>query len=287
MAKKLVFANNPLLSGPALNQRETGGVPYREVSLSAIDRDTNQPRTNFDEGKLKELSDSIRLYGVLSPILLKPGKSPGRYQLVAGERRFRAASLAGLTSIPAIISSDEDSEERTLAVQLVENIQRAELSPIERAYAIGALRDAHGLSIREVAGKLGVSKSMVQRSLELLELPDDLLNALRQGASESKVLLLSKVESVEKRQELLKDLETLTRDSLKEKVGTGNKVVKVKTHSRVVNPDDQRIADEIQRALGMRVRLSRTNAGTEAGKLTLEFHYDEELQEVFRKLVSE
>jgi len=120
MARKLVIANNPLLSGPAFDERAKSGIPYRELPLSSIDTDPNQPRVNFDEEKLIELSESIKTYGVLSPILVRPSKIAGRYTLVAGERRLRATKLAGRSNIPVLISSDEDrSGEKTLAIQLV------------------------------------------------------------------------------------------------------------------------------------------------------------------------
>ena len=134
MTKKIVFSNNPLFSGPSLKDRETGGIPYKEVLLSAIERDPNQPRVQFDDEKLNELSNSVKTYGVLSPILLRPSKFPGKYILIAGERRFRASMNAGLKSIPAIIDYTKDETgERTLALQLIENIQRADLKPLERA----------------------------------------------------------------------------------------------------------------------------------------------------------
>ena len=186
--------NNPLMAGPALDERSKGGIPYREIPLSAIEADPHQPRQNFDEDKLGELAESIKLYGVLSPILVRSGQLPGRYTLISGERRFRAAHLAGLSSIPAIVNQSDDVEGRNLAIQLVENLQRDDLSAIERAHAIGALRDAHSLSVREIAEKLSISKSAVQRSLDILQLPHDLLHALKAGASESKVLLLAKIE---------------------------------------------------------------------------------------------
>ena len=188
------FSNNPLMAGPALDERAKGGIPYREIPLSAIEADPHQPRQTFDEEKLQELADSIKLYGVLSPILVRAGQLPGRYTVISGVRRFRAAHLAGLSSIPAMVNHGEDVQGRTLAIQLVENLQRDDLTPIERAHAIGALRDGNSLSIRDIAEKLSISKSAVQRSLDILQLPDDLLNALRQGASESKVLLLAKIE---------------------------------------------------------------------------------------------
>jgi ParB family chromosome partitioning protein len=283
------FANNPLMAGPALDERSRGGIPYREIPLSAIEADPNQPRRSFDPDKLKELSDSIKLYGIISPILVRAGKLPGRYTIVSGERRYRAATLAGLGSIPAIVSQNEQEEGRTLAVQLVENLQRDDLSPLERAQAIGALRDAHNLSIRDIAEKLSISKSAVQRSLEILQLPDDLLNALREGAAESKVLLLAKIDDESLRATYLKDLDILTRSELERNLQSKKPVVEANDDNlqRHVSAEDLRIADEIQRALGMKVRLSRSNPQAENGKLTIEFYGDGDLQIVFRKLVAE
>lgn len=286
--RKLLLANNPLLSGPALGERDRGGIPYREIPLSAIERDPNQPRTHFDEERLAELAHSIRTYGILSPILVRPGKIPGKFSLISGERRLRAATMIGLPTVPAIVDQNQESStERTLAMQLVENIQRADLSPLERAHAIGALKDTFNLSIREIADKLGVSKSMVQRSLDILNLPDDLLNALREGASESKVLLLANIEDEEIRASYLKDLDVLTRSQLQKEIDS-NKKEGAERESAVsqLNPEDQRINDEIQRALGLKVRMTR-HADSEAGKLVIEFYSDDDLQELFRKLVSE
>jgi ParB family chromosome partitioning protein len=277
------------MAGPALDERSRGGVPYREIPLSAIEADPNQPRRSFDPEKLQELSDSIKLYGIISPILVRAGKLPGRYTIVSGERRYRAATLAGLGSIPAIVSQNEQEEGRTLAVQLVENLQRDDLSPLERAQAIGALRDAHNLSIRDIAEKLSISKSAVQRSLEILQLPDDLLNALREGAAESKVLLLAKIDDESLRATYLKDLDVLTRSELEKNLQGKKPVVEANDDSlqRPVSAEDLRIADEIQRALGLKVRLSRSNPQAENGKLTIEFYGDGDLQIVFRKLVAE
>ncbi len=282
------FANNPLMAGPALDERSRGGIPYREIPLSAIEPDPHQPRQNFDEEKLRELADSIKLYGVLSPILVRAGQLPGRYTVISGERRFRAAHLAGLSSIPAIVNQGEDADGRTLAIQLVENLQRDDLTPIERAHAIGALRDAHSLSIRDIADKLSISKSAVQRSLEILQLPHDLLNALKQGAAESKVLLLAKIEDEAIRATYLKDLDLLTRAQLEQNLSskaTDND--DVASTPKALNAEDLRISDEIQRALGMKVKLSRPNVGAENGRITVEFYTDGDLQILFRKLIAD
>lgn len=284
--KRFTLADNPLFSGPGIKDRERTGIPYREIQVDSIDTDPNQPRKVFDEEGLQELSNSIATYGVLTPILVRPGKIPGRFDLIAGERRLRASRLAGKATIPAIVDQDgNQSEERTLAIQLVENIQRADLTPLERAYAIGALRDAFSLSVRDVAERLGVSKSMVHRSLELLELPDDLLNALKEGASESKVLLLAKIEDPEIRAGYLKDLEVLSRAKLEDKISEGgarDQVRKVELSS-----EDSRIVDEIQRSLGLKVRMLKVAPEEEKGRLVIEFYSNDDLQEVFRKLVAE
>ena len=282
------FANNPLMAGPALEERSRGGIPYREIPISAIEADPNQPRRSFDEEKLQELSESIKLYGVLSPILVRAGALPGRYTIISGERRYRASQLAGLAAIPAIVSQGEGEDSRTLAIQLVENLQRDDLSSLERAQAIGALRDGHSLSIREIAEKLSISKSAVQRSLEILSLPDDLLNALREGASESKVLLVAKIEDPAVRATYLKDIDVLTRaqigQSVEQKRPTPSHDT---TESKVMTAEDQRIAEEIQRALGMKVRMVRSSPNAEGGRLTIDFYGEGDLQILFRKLVSE
>lgn len=280
MAKKISLStsNNPLFAGPSLSQRDNK-IPYRQIPISEIERDSNQPRVEFDPEKLEELSRSIKKYGVLSPILVR--KKNDKYMIISGERRFRASKLANLQQIPAIIDSEEDaSGERTLAIQIIENMQRADLSPLEKAYAISALKETHNFSVRQVADKLAISKSSVQRYIDILDLPDDLINALRQGASESKVLMLSKIKNEKERAELLKDLGNISRDILSSKVKKANP----KPEKRI-DPEDRRLVEEMQRALGLKVVLKRTNNDTGAGKLTVDLNSESDLQAVFRKLV--
>lgn len=273
--RKLSLANNPLLSGPSLIERDRSGTPYREIPLQDIERDPKQPRREFDEEKLKELADSILAYGVLSPILVRPSSIKGKYILISGERRLRASALCKKKTIPAIVSSHNYTEgDFTLSVQLVENLQRADLSPLERAQAIGILKENYNLSIREIASKLGISKSMVQRSLEILELPDDLLNALKNGASESKILLLSKIEDTDIRASYLKDLDVLTRSSLNENIE--------RRKERIESKDDARITDDIRRALGLKAKIIRT--GKDSGRITIDFYSDSDLKEIYKKL---
>jgi len=283
MVKKIVFNNNPLMSGPNLVDRETNSIPYREISISAIERDANQPRVSFNEEKLQELADSISAYGVLCPILVRSSKLPNKYILVSGERRLRASKRAGKSSIPAIVDNKVNTDPtKLLAIQIVENVQRDNLSPLEKAHALSALKEAHSLSVREVASKIGISKSSVQRSLDILNLPDDLLNALREGASESKVLLISKIEDKNERSRYLKNIDSFSRDQLKVKKLTTSST-KSQTKS-VLSPEDKRIKGEIETSLGLKVSLKRLNNNN--GKLVIDFYSENDLREVYRKLTS-
>ena len=292
MARKpLRFEQNPLLAGPSLEARSKLGSPYRELNIADIDADPSQPRRSFDAEALAELAASIKEYGVLSPILVRVTEG-GSYRVVAGERRFRASKLLGKTTIPAIIDSSDD-DGATLAKQLVENLQRQDLSPVERAEAVGRLKEDGKLSIRDLATKLGVSKSAVQRSLDILELPDDLRAALADGASESKVLLLAQVTDRAKRQALLKRLDGLTRDQLEEELGRGPGEGKKSKKTEVshggtdqrLTPEDRRIVEELQKALGMKVQLLRRDDGKAHGKLVVDFYSREDLGELYRRLL--
>ena len=290
--KQVKFNVNPLLSGPSLESRARAGSPFRLIPLSEIDIDPDQPRRVFDDEALTSLSESIKEHGVLSPVLVRVAEG-GVYRLVSGERRFRATKMAGLNAIPAVIDEDS-SEETTLAKQLVENIQREDLTPMERALAIGQLRERFELSVRDIARVLGISKSAVQRSLDILALPDDLQAALISGASESKILVLNQLSDREMRKELVSQLEHYTRTQLEDRVneleaGEGTKVSHRGTAGRSKAPvelsiEDQRVLSEIQKALGTKVSIARAPKNRKRGKLTLEFYSDEDFGEIFRRL---
>lgn len=297
MAKKTIKFNvNPLFGGPSLEARTRSGNPYRELRLAEIEVDPDQPRRVFDSGSLTELAESIKEYGVLCPVLVRI-MSTGTSRLVAGERRLRAAKLAGLETIPAVIDASPSEDVDFLAKQLVENIQRADLTPMERSLAIGQLRDRYQWSIREIASHLSVSKGIVQRSLEILELPDDLQAALIAGASESKVLLLSKITSRESRKQLIAQLDKLSRSELEEIIAKWDRSVDSlgeayhggteNLRQRIeLSVEDQRIIEEIQKTLGIKVHLIRKVGKAGQGKLALEFYSAEDLYEIYRRLTT-
>ncbi|MCC6934022.1 MAG: ParB/RepB/Spo0J family partition protein [Deltaproteobacteria bacterium] len=293
MRKQLDFSINPLLSGPTLNERTKSGSPYRELNIDDIDVDLNQPRKTFDEQALSELAESIKVHGVLCPILVKAVEG-GTFRIIAGERRYRASKLAGCSTIPAVVSFDEDSDSPSiLAKQLIENLQRSDINPLERAIAIGDLREKAKWSIREIASNLGISKGSVQRSLEVLLLPDDLKAALSQGESESKVLMLSLVEDRELRKILLEKLDSLTRENIKaeiEKIGLGKEKYHGGTQARKAQTEhsesDRRIIDDLQNSLRTKVNIIRGKSD-DSGKLIIEFYSSEDLSGIFDKLVKE
>ncbi len=148
------------------------------LRLSQIEPKADQPRKHFDEEALLELSDSIKRHGLLQPIIVRES-TQGYYQIIAGERRWRASKLAGLDEIPAIIMQTDELEAAEIAI--IENIQRQDLNPYEEATAYKALIDQYGLTQEEVSEKVGKSRSAIANSMRLLDLPDDVLEMLKTG----------------------------------------------------------------------------------------------------------
>ena len=155
-----------------------GEESLHQIPLDLIDANTRQPRTVFAEQGLQELAESIRARGVLQPVLVT-ALAGGRYELIAGERRLRAARLAGLDRIPALVRPSESGERLELA--LIENMAREDLNPVEAARACAALVDELGLSKEEVGRRLGRSRAAISNMVRLLDLPDDVLAMLESG----------------------------------------------------------------------------------------------------------
>ena len=154
---------------------ENSGV--QEISIGLIDRNEEQPRTNFDQKALDELAESIKIHGVIQPILLNENK--GRYVIVAGERRWRAARIAGLKTIPAIVKTFTEREISEIAI--IENLQREDLNPIESAKVIQKLINKFDLTQEKVADRIGKSRSAVANTLRLLTLPNEVVKYIEDG----------------------------------------------------------------------------------------------------------
>ncbi|MGI5894627.1 MAG: ParB/RepB/Spo0J family partition protein [Candidatus Merdivicinus sp.] len=173
-----------------------GGTNLR---LSEIEPNKNQPRKDFDEQALSELADSIREHGIIQPLLVRPMENGG-YQLVAGERRWRAARMVGLTEVPVVVK--DLSEIQVMEIALIENLQREDLNPLEEANGYKELMNACGLTQEQVAKRVGKSRSAVANSLRLLNLPPELRPYLVQGdlsAGHAKALI-----GLENREEMVK-----------------------------------------------------------------------------------
>ncbi len=168
--------------GKGLDALLGGYVPQENdriinVSVNLIDTNPEQPRKRFDEEKLRELAHSIEQHGVVQPLIVK--RSGERYTIIAGERRYRASRLAGMTQVPVIVRSMDD--QRVVEVALIENIQREDLNPIEEAAAIKFLMQQHDLTQEEVAKRLSKSRPAIANSVRLLTLPDEVQDYLRDG----------------------------------------------------------------------------------------------------------
>lgn len=165
------------LFAEAAADTEAGGVTT--LKLSEIEPNREQPRKNFDENALAQLADSIRQHGVLQPLLVRPLATGGGYQLVAGERRWRAARMAGLSEVPVVIK--EFSDEQVVAIALIENLQREDLNPIEEAEGYRTLMDRFNLTQDEVSQRVGKSRPVIANALRLLTLPDEVLQMVKDG----------------------------------------------------------------------------------------------------------
>src|SRR5438105_7920186 len=154
-------------------------VGLREIPVEAITPNPLQPRTHFDEQELEELAQSIREHGILQPILVSQ-QPDGAYVLITGERRWRAAQLAHVRTLPALIK--EATPQASLEMALVENIQRSDLNPLEEAHAFRQLLDEHGLTQEQLAQRLGKSRVAITNTLRLLHLPDGVREALANGS---------------------------------------------------------------------------------------------------------
>lgn len=244
-----------------------GGVS--KLPIEAIKRDAHQPRKQFDEAQLKQLADSIKQQGILQPVLVR--KDGSSYRLIAGERRWRAAQLAGLKELPAIVRDVTEREAFELA--LVENLQRSDLNPIEEAEGYRRLVDEFRLTQDQVATKVGKERSTVANALRLLALPDEVKGMLRSGTLDmghARALLgvpripelVSLARQVADGKLSVRETERLVKGK-KESGGGSDK--KKPSQSR----EAKTLIEELQRRLGTKVRLRERGGGK--GTLEIEF----------------
>ncbi len=252
------------------------------LKISEIEPNREQPRKEFDEKALSELAESISKHGLLQPLLVRP-LTLGGYQIVAGERRYRACRMAGLTEVPVIIR--ELGETETMELALIENLQREDLTPLEEALGYKVLMDEHGFSQEDVAQSVGKSRPAVANALRLLKLPESITEYLKDGrisAGHARALLTLEDE------ELMKELadEIVSKDLSVRQV---EKICKQKPKA----PKEEKIEKKpsfysmvelaLNESLGRKIKISK-NKGKEGGVIQIEFYSDEELTELSNKL---
>ena len=268
------------------------------VSLNprTVEANPEQPRRAFDEDELASLAESIRLHGLLHPIVVQ--REDGGYRLVAGERRLRAAQRAGVAAIPAIVRPPAESARHWLEMALTENLQRSDLNPIEEAAAYGRLADAFGLSHEAIAMRLGRSRPAVTNAIRLLSLPASIQEAVVDGrlsAGHARAILAIRDDrgrealarevmaaglSVRQTERAIQD-----RDASSRQAPAGEPLpTATPARDRSLSPDDEAIQRAMEHALGLPVHLRRGARG--AGQIVIDFVDESDLDALVRRLGS-
>ena len=258
--------------------------PY-EVAVELIDSGPSQPRTHFDEVSLERLADSIRSHGVVQPILVR--RRGERYELIAGERRWRAAKIAGLLKIPVVVK--EIPDEDLLEIALIENIQREDLNPIEEAQAYKNLIETVGLTQEALAGRLGRDRSYITNYLRLLRLPPDIQQLVKDGTlttGHARTLLgLTHVDLQRRiaRRIIEEDLSVRSTENIVKSAGEGKASIKGIKGVPPVKPNDANVRAaeaKLRRILGTQVRIVQ-RANNSGGKVEISFFNVEDLDRIY------
>lgn len=254
---------------------KTNDSSLQIIPLSKIITNPEQPRKTFDEEKLKELSDSIRAQGIIQPILIKPIPQ-GKYQIVAGERRFRASQIAGLTEIPAIVR--DLSDEAVIVIALIENIQRHDLNPIEEAHALQRLVEEFYITHQKVAEMVGKSRVSVTHALRLLSLTPEVKTWLEQGlisVGHAKLLMtLSPTTQVNIATSIIE--KNLSVRDTERWIQTMEQGTKIQTPKKAQDRDIVNLQNQLSEKLGARVTIQHSTTGK--GKLQIQYHTLDELE---------
>lgn len=255
-----------------------------QVPVGAVERNPRQPRTKFNQDELAELSASIKEHGVIQPLVVSRADQDGRYTLIAGERRLQASRQAGLAEVPAIIR--EATQEEFLLLALIENVQRADLSPLETAEAYKHLVDEFNLTQEQVATQVGKSRVAVTNTLSLLELAAVVREALAErqiSAGHANALkgLSDRQQSAALQTVLKDDLNVRQTEELARKLKGGKPPAKPKA---AMAPELLEVQTRLRHALGTKVSLTH---GSKGGKVVVHYYSDEELNNLVERLAGE
>ncbi|MDO8467132.1 MAG: ParB/RepB/Spo0J family partition protein [bacterium] len=277
--------DNPPIQGPVFL-----------IEVDKISPNPQQPRRNFDPEELKNLANSIREFGILQPITVTKVETESElgtevaYQLIAGERRWQASRMLGLERIPAIIRSVTLEKER-LELAVLENVQRADLNPIESARAYSRLQDEFAMTQREIAARIGKSREVIANTMRLLGLPTAVQDAIsRNQISESQGRLLLTVDDPGQQQMLMEDLlrSNLSVRELKSRIQRIKRVESPTMDGILpaplsIDPETETLQRELESALGTPVKVDRSG---ETGKLIITFYSPEELHGIVARLTN-
>ena len=261
-------------SNSSINQRSV-----KEIELGSISAGRFQPRSNFNEQKLSELTDSIKNHGVLSPILVRE-LGLNKFEVIAGERRLRASKQAGLETIPCLIDQKKDQD--ALESALIENLQREDLNAVEEARGYDRLKREFGLTQEEVAKSTGKARSTIANSLRLLSLPTSILEMLASGQIEKgHAKILASMDA----KEALKTAQTILKNNLSVKdlnLGSSQKNSSKKTTKKQKDTDLLNIEQEMSESFGHKVEIDAKNK--KSGRITISYNTSDELESIISKL---
>ena len=268
-----LFANKTIIEEEEISDSEK----IEKIKIIDIEPNKNQPRRTFDTEALDELAESIKIYGVIQPIIVN--KKDNYYEIVAGERRWRASKKAGLTEIPCIIR--DDGERKSKEISLIENIQREDLNPIEKARGFKQLIDEYGLKQQELADMIGVNRTSVTNSLRILNLDERVINLALEGKlSEGHCRTLLGYEDPDMQYEMaVKLIETgrsvrdLERDLKNKKNSKKHSKMAQKRYEAIY----REIEDQFQGFFGTKVKL---DAGVRSGKIIIKYASNEDLERI-------
>ncbi len=252
----------------------------KSLKITEVEPNREQPRKNFNQESLEELAESIKTYGVIQPIVVS--KRDGYYGIVAGERRWRAAKIAGLEEIPAIIRDDDEQTNKEIA--LIENIQREDLNPFEKALGIRRLMDKYGLTQEQVSKKLGKSRSTISNTVRILYLAPDVLELVKQGKlTEGHCKALAGIEDADR--QYAAALRMIDRGESVRQAESKNRITK---NEKKIDPKYrylyEDIEDRFQGFFGTKVKLDQ---GKRKGRIIIEYHNNEDLERMLNLIKGE
>lgn len=262
-----------------LGQTTTNQRTVKEIDLNKIKPGRFQPRSNFDDEKLEELTKSIKNQGVLSPILVRE-LGLNEYEVIAGERRLRASKKAGLSSIPCLVDQKQDQD--ALISALIENLQREDLNPVEEARGLDRLKREFGLTQDEVANSTGKARSTIANTLRILSLPSTVLEMLSRGEIEKgHAKLLASMESKEAEETAKKIIKNKL--SIKDLSGiTSKKTTNKNTKQKTKETDILNVERDMSESFGHKIEIDTKNK--KAGKVSIFYNTLDELDTIIRKL---